>query len=312
MPMSDAIVRNALANAKSPRRHHAARYRLALSVSLIVLLASLTVVMGYYSPRFGDTLAGAPVVGDITEPLQAMGLIHAQAYVTSLSDRSTSSGYEIRLEGGYADASRTILLAAVSPAGRAILLAGRGQISLTDQFGQSYNPLAGYANAEDGQTALVFPQLSGLAQDLGARLTLKVAQLELVEGAASDWRPIRDIAGDWSLSGTLFVQESKLLSSPKGGRLGPLNVGFTEAYASPDTVEVSFRVYGSEEGQGTTAPLITATVLDDTGRPVNSLDEWTEGQETVVAWERSPASSYKLSLSDATGGSLTRTIFVRS
>ncbi len=171
-------------------------------------LGLVNLAAAYFSPRYSEVLAGAPVVGSVSGSiLRAAGL--GADTVTPGDSVSTSSGHTLRVVGGYADGIRTLLLVEVD--GRPLVVASKQTSNyfldgyLTDQFGRRYNQIYG----PESSVATRFEPLTGLSASQGARLTFHVRAL------MPTWKGTEESArGNWVLHATLVRRPAHELSLP--------------------------------------------------------------------------------------------------
>jgi hypothetical protein len=171
------------------RLHRLARPVLVGSLSLGVL-AGGNVLAGHYIPTYGRVLADMPIAGSL---LQSAGVKADQ--VTPASDTASSSGFEIHVAGGYADAYRTLIFLEINgepmaqPQGTWRDIA---EATLTDQFGHVYK-----RGGAAGQSGISFQPLTGPAVS-GAHLALHITKIYNQEPPPNDAN-IDSIYGDWTL-----------------------------------------------------------------------------------------------------------------
>jgi hypothetical protein len=271
----------------------------------VVLLLAAATAASYFAPRFGTALADAPILGAVTQPLlRDAGLVNVSGNVTALSSTSASDGIQVQLVGGYADGIRTVLLLKVTPAGRDVVTQAA---ELTDQFGQQYAQMGSYADASTGLTALEFAPVTGPASELGARLTLRVSQLTSLAGA--------DINGDWRLSGTISLDETRAFPLPSRATLGASTIVFTSGVASPNSIEVRFAIDGLSPAQiASTEAGVTVSIVSPAGTSVAPLDQGSaHGAASLVwlvIWPKSIAGIYHIDITIPTLGTVVRSIRV--
>jgi len=234
IPLPVTLIPHVLSEATRRPARRPARWALAIPGVALVLLVMVT-AGSYFLPAFGQGLADAPFVGVAAGPfLRNAGLATVSGRVTTLDDSATSSGYRIRLLGGYADSARTVLLLHVDPPGGLVF---RENV-LTDQFGRSYRMRRGYANTETGEQALTFEPLGWPDSRVGARLTVQISGLEL---PSKD----RTVAGPWKLHGTLAVDKARDLPVPPPARLGDLGFKFDSVRVIPGALQIKITVTGA-------------------------------------------------------------------
>lgn len=235
---AEALVARVLSNERSRRR---ARQRprfafVAVAVTLLMILS--TVGASYYAPVFAQAVADAPIAGSITGwMLRAVGLAGVPHRVTMIGDAVTSSGYRVDLVGGYADAGRTVMFLRVSPGARVVLVPTQfaQELTLHDQFGQTYRQSAAIQNSLTGENSLIFEALRWPASIVGARLWLSFSTLEVGVPPSSSL-----ITGHWQLAGTLAKDEGRNLTLPADGTVGEMRVAFTRVRAMPSALLVDF------------------------------------------------------------------------
>ncbi len=243
----------------SPGRVRPVWPRVGLSLVGVIVLVAL---VAYFVPAADTAVASkAPWGGDI---LQWAGLVGARDRITYVDSEASSSGYSIRLEGVYADSTRTVLLLHAEP-----VAVFPFRASLTDQFGRSYEPNGGVADTRTGDSSVEFEPLAWPDQYTGARITLRVSQLQTVPGAF--------VNGLWAVTATIGVDVAKPLPAPADGQLGPAHFHFTSASYTPATIQVDFEVTGvspedlgrivPDGGKG--GPALIVLVLDPSGQVIN-------------------------------------------
>ena len=208
--------------------------RLTLALAAVVVIATLAAT--YYAPAFSQALADVPVAGWF---LRDVGLANAAQRITSLDASAAGAGYTVRLVGGYADGARTLLFTRVAPAAR-IGVDLRAPPELVDQFGRTYALTGAIQDAANGEAVLEFAPLEWPASALGARLALRVRELR--DGLPPSERAI---AGPWTLTGTIAVDEARDLTPPAPVDLGSLHLVFTRIRVFPAALLVEFRASGA-------------------------------------------------------------------
>jgi hypothetical protein len=214
----------------------------------LALIVAATGIGSYFAPRFADALATAPGIGAFAGPiLRDFQMAGPPGRVTPLSGTAVSSGYRVTLVGGYADATRTVLLLRIDDRrGEFPSLVGFG---LTDQFGRSYQSGAGEArpNGAVVDELLTFSPLQPPASLVGARLTLHLQDLnvDLPPLANGQHLPPRLVQAHWTLHATLVLSGPiSNLALPKDGTLGGSLFHFTSARATPVSIEIQLVVTG--------------------------------------------------------------------
>lgn len=231
----DALTGRVLAGVHQRGRTTRRRLLLGAAVVPLVMIGSATLA-SYYAPTFAQALADAPVAGAVTGPmLRNVGLAAAPHRVTSLNDSVGSSGYRVELVGGYADPGRTILFLRTEPAAR-VVFRGTEQLTLHDQFGQSYHVSGTMANLDTGENTLIFEPFRGPALAVGARMHLQFDTLSV--GVASP----SEVTGRWSLTGTLAPHEGTELTVPSDGAIGEMDIAFSRLRSTPVTLLLEMRV----------------------------------------------------------------------
>lgn len=317
---AEALVARVLSNERSRRR---ARQRprfafVAVAVTLLMILS--TVGASYYAPVFAQALADAPIAGSITGwMLRAVGLAGVPHRVTAIGDAVTSSGYRVDLVGGYADAGRTVMFLRVSPGARVMLVSTQiGQeLSLHDQFGQTYHQTAAIQDSLTGENSLIFEALRWPASIVGARLWLSFSTLEV--GLARDSSLI---TGHWQLAGTLAMDEGRNLTPPADGTLGEMRLAFTRVRAMPSALLVDFELEPGTLDLNKVIPdglkgrrAFTVTLVSDVGSERQLLrgQSGSSGSAKVAGtwiWLLDAPGHYQLRISYEGVGSLTREIDV--
>lgn len=298
------------------------RRTLVLALTMVPLVTLfITAIAAYYAPAFSQALADAPIAGRVAGPvLRQFGLASIEDRVSSFGDRSASSGYTLELVGGYADSSRTVLFLRVTPAARVMMLFP-DHVRLRDQFGREYHSTGGFADSATGDAAVTFVPIESPADQLGARLTLTLTQLE--DPTA---RPAT-IAGRWELQGTLLPEEGRDLPVPERGALGGASFVFTKARALPAALLVEAQVSGTtmtelrervpDDGKG--RPVFTERLIDSTGQDrrllAGSGSSGGSGSASSPTlswlWQITGSGRYELVLTWEGRGTLTRTLVVQ-
>lgn len=231
----DALTRRVLAGVHQRARTTRRRLLLGAAVAPLVMIGSATLA-SYYAPAFAQALADAPVAGAITGPmLRNVGLAAAPHRVTSIDDSVSSSGYRVDLVGGYADPGRTILFLRTEPAAR-VVFGGLEELTLRDQFGQSYQVSGSVANLDTGENTLIFEPFRGPALGVGARMQLQFNTLSV--GVASP----SEVTGRWSLGGTLAPHEGTELAVPSDGAIGEMSIAFSRLRSTPVALLLEMRI----------------------------------------------------------------------
>ena len=108
------------------------------AAAALLLFGNLAVV--YFAPTYGLALAGTPGLGDAVQPvLEFSGLNPDQ--LTPANETASSAGHTIRVTGGFADPTRTVVLIEVDgqhPLPNKHQTCCEVEARLTDQFGVSY------------------------------------------------------------------------------------------------------------------------------------------------------------------------------
>src|SRR5712692_1907354 len=135
----------------------------AATIALLVLVA-------YFVPAADLALANVPVAGEV---LRYAGLVGAADRITAVGAVSTSSGYRLKLVAAYADSSRTVLLLNADPP-----IQPATSVTLTDQFGRTYQWQNGTSDSNTGAWVMQFEGPAWPDSVTGARLTLHFSQLQ--------------------------------------------------------------------------------------------------------------------------------------
>jgi hypothetical protein len=239
-----------LATVAEPARPVSRMRLLQASALAAALLLFASAVGSYFAPRFAQALADAPGLGTFSGPmLRGSGL--AAAHLTSLNDVARSSGYTIHLAGGYADATRTLLLIHVDSPSGVYPLAGGSSTTLADQVGRSYHLTGAVATPGVGgmDEILMFEPIGLPASVLGARLNLHITTIRIFSDRPAvappntvAGRDLLDLPGRWDLHGTLVVEKARALPLPADGRMGDSTFHFTEVRATPASIAVRIQV----------------------------------------------------------------------
>lgn len=312
VPVPPSLVRETLARiARKPTAVHRPRRAMRAAATVAVVLLATTIGGSYFAPRFGETLADAPVLGGtMSRALRSVGLANVSGRVTSISDVANSSGYRVALVAGYADATRTVLLVKVTPASRSALLAGPQSVHLSDQFGRQYEMRGGFADAVTGDEALEFAPIGLPASSVGARLSLWLSNLRAVIGAKDA------LAGEWRLHATIALDESQSLPLPASGRLGSMTIAFTRMVSTPNVLQVTLNAQGASPNQlsrfivdsAKGHPAFQLRLLDSAGQAIRPLSTQINGDAADVLWMRPSSGHYRLQVSYEDLGAFDREI----
>jgi hypothetical protein len=276
-------------------------------------------VASYYAPVFAEAIADAPIAGRITGlMLRSVGLAGVPHRVTAMGYTSSSSGYQVELIGGYADAGRTILFVRASPAARVDIPRRAGQeLALTDQFGQSYRIFGATQNSATGENTLEFEALRWPAAAVGARLQLSFNGLELGVPSASEV-----VSGHWQLVGTLAMDEARDLTPPADGAIGEMHVSFRRVRATASALLVDLIVQPGSLDLNRVVPdglkghnAFTVTLVDAAGTERRLLQggyasSGGGASQGTSIWMLDAPGRYELRISYEGVGSLTRQIDV--
>ncbi len=178
-----ARARSAAAEPLRVSRPHSRSRVLWRTFVAVMLVVGVMTGPAFFAPRFSMALADAPILGVVARPiLEAAGLANVSDDVTALFAVSTSAGYRVELEGGYADGVRTVLLLHVAAVdagavAQSVVLANPSAVHLSDQFGSDYRVMGGVGDASTGESALEFAPMTALAAITGARLNMQIDQL---------------------------------------------------------------------------------------------------------------------------------------
>jgi uncharacterized protein DUF4179 len=220
----------------TPERRRPRWATVALAFALLVIALG---GVSFYAPRFAQALADTPIVGTAVGPaLRSVGLAGLQGRFTALDSRATSSGYTVRLVAGYADSNQTVLVLNVEPPDHSFF----AQPRLTDQFGRAIELRGGMSDQLNGDNVLIFNGIPWPDSLLGARLRLHTSVLEGLPGG-------QQVAGEWTLQGTIPVESSRALALPAAGTLGDSTFRFTRVEATSATVFVYLEISGPLAGQ---------------------------------------------------------------
>jgi hypothetical protein len=161
-------------------------------------------------------------LGDAVQPvLEFSGLNPDQ--LTPANETASSAGHTIRVTGGFADPTRTVVLIEVDgqhPLPNKHQTCCEVEARLTDQFGVSY---AQRHNLD--VLTLAFEPLTGPASRVGARLTLHVTQLQPLQ--QPNTATPAPIVGYWTLHLTLIEHPKSKVDLPAGGTSGGVTYRFT-------------------------------------------------------------------------------------
>ncbi len=213
------------------------------TVAAAVVLVLTNVVAARLIPSYATQLADAPVIGPISAPLlELAGLTPSQ--LTPARSSATVDGQTITVVGGFADASRTVVVIKVdghdSPPSKTT--AGYGVLAtLTDQYGHSYS---GCCGVEDSQE-LVFQPLVGRATHGPVRLTLDVTLL-VMNSPAPPGHPSSQsrFAGNWILGLTVAQHSAATPAVPAPVTVDGITYEVTSIAISGTAVSVEWRASG--------------------------------------------------------------------
>jgi hypothetical protein len=223
----------------------AARGRLvrlgAVGMAIVAVLL-VNVAAAYYAPTYSRALADAPGIGGTSSKiLGAFGLNPSD--VTSINDTATSSGHTLRLAAGYADGLRTVFFVSIdgkglegNPKGFGMNPGdyGLGNLTLSDQFGRSYEP-----SGVGSPNSIPFTPLTWPASRVGARLTLHVTSIDAL------WlRGAGEVQGDWTLHATLVAEPAHPLALPAAVHTAQAGYTFTSIRSSATTLTIRWTVDG--------------------------------------------------------------------
>jgi hypothetical protein len=180
--------------------------------------------------------------------------------VTSLDTAATSSGVTIHLVGVSADPVRTVVVFRISPATSTPV-----SVTLTDQFGTTYDERGGYGDMRTGDWALIFAPPSVVARPLGMRFTLSFVG---VSGEDGDLVP-----GRWALTGTVLSHQGRSFAAPQTAVSGPMTITFSSGHVAGGVLELTAHMRGVSadqlglfQKQTTAEAPLTIALLDRTGK----------------------------------------------
>ena len=319
-PDADRITARVLSMAGRPRRRQFPRL-IALGVATLVIAAAVL----YFVPAADAALADAPIAGDL---LRDAGLAGAGNRVTAVGAVSTSSGYRVELVGAYADSTRTVMLLHADPA---VWLSSVGpDPELKDQFGRTYEMHGATGNFLTGNVALQFEALGWPDGITGARITLHITTVEPVTCTASaSGNPIdticdtgEPVAGSWTLSANLGVDEGTTLALPAPAHLGPATYRFTSVRSTAATIAVDIDITGVTaadldrripDGRKGTA-VFTIELLDPTGNIIGGgygdMSEDQHGVHILLLGYRVGPGDYHLHVSYLGSGEFDRVLHI--
>jgi hypothetical protein len=248
--------------------------RLAIPRAFTVTVAAVVLVAAtiYFVPAADLAIASVPVAGDM---LNDAGLVGARDRITYVNASSSSSGYTLTLVGVYADSARTVLLMHSAP----VIGFPSRLVQLTDQFGRTYDWQNGSSNSQTGELVMQFGPLAWPDAITGARITLHISSVQITDPATG---PLYEVAGSWTLTAAITVDQGSALPVPAPASLGPAHFRFTSASYTPATVALEVEVTGvtftelgriiPDGGKGT--PAFTMDLIDPQGEIVSgSSDE---------------------------------------
>jgi hypothetical protein len=214
------------------------------SAAVVALLLG-NLIAARLVPSYAADLAYAPVIGPITAPLlQFAGLAPSQLAPSSSS--ATVDGQTIKVEGGFADTSRTVVVIQVDGRNSQLSKTGAGytvQATLTDQYGHSYS-LVNNGEPQD----LWFQPLVGPAMHGPVRLTLHVSLL-IMYSASSPGSPGTQsrFAGHWSLGLTVTQHPAATEAAPAPVTVGGTTYAVTSITISGTDVSIHWRASGGSQ-----------------------------------------------------------------
>ncbi len=259
-PDAGRVAARVLARGARPRPRRPPR---AIAVGLATV--ALLTLVAYLAPAADTAFADVPFAGDL---LRDAGLVAVSGRVTSVGAEATSSGYRLKLVGAYADSTRTVMLLKTNPVVMPV------NAELTDQFGRSYSYQGGSSDLRNGDTSMQFEALAWPDGITGARLTLHVTGVQIVDTTVG---PVQTIAGSWTLPATLGVDQGTPLRLPADADLGPAHFHFTAVSYTPATIAVEMTVTGVSPDElsrtvpdgGKGAPALNILLLDPNGQIID-------------------------------------------
>lgn len=306
LPVPPSLIPRVLASAKEGRRPLVRRWRaVRLVAGAVMLLLFATATGSYFAPRFAQGLAEAPIVNSALRLLQDVGLVGIVERMTSFNDVATSSGFRVRLLGGYADSFQTVLILHFDdPNG--LQPSVLDAVTLTDQFGRSYERQAhSWTAAQPGgaEQALTFAPIGWPGSWVGTRLTLRINGLQTTPPNS------RTVTGRWVLHGALALQDTHRLPLPAAGRVDATTFRFIAVQTSPATIQVKIEIVGplasKVRGGGHIAgpakpqPGLTIELIDPSGLAqmvIGGSMTITDAEKVVVDWRWVAASKGRYQL----------------
>jgi hypothetical protein len=260
--------------ARNPRRSTSWMFR-PVAAALAGLLIMWAVL--YFSPAAGAALAGAPGVGPFSSMVLNEAGLGSGSSVTAEDAAAAHSGVTVRLVGATASPLRTVLLVKVSPAYSTF--AG---MTLTDQFGFSYDEQGGYGDLRSGDWAMIFAPPSFPAEALGMRFTLTL------EGIYTDTGQTFPVAGTWKLAGTVLSHAGRTVAAPQSASIGGGTISFAPGTEADGVLEMTAHVRGLPIPQiptmkqtGPSEPVFSVAMTDNSGAQLNA---WGDARSEDGGW----------------------------
>lgn len=316
IPMPPELVPRVLSGRPVRRARPWIARRLLAAGAVALPLAGLL----YWCPVLSQAVADSPLLGTAAGPvLRTFGLAEDSQHLTSFGASASSSGYTIYLEGGYADATRTVLLLRTDPPDGANH--GLDSLKLTDQFGRKYRSRGANANVETGYQAAEFVPFGWPASLVGVRFTLQVSGISSYTGPTMPWRAV---PGSWKLRGTLGVEQGRVLTRPPSGRVGEMTIDFDEVRVTDATLQVRMRITGTSAADLSRMvpnglkgrPALQVLLVDANGAVLlggtSSSTGTREGAVVTSNWYRTGPGRYRMVVSYEGAGTLEREIVIPS
>jgi hypothetical protein len=264
---------------------------IAAGVVAVVLIA----LVGYFVPAADTAMASTPA-GDL---LVQAGLVGAKDRITWVGSTATSSGVRVQLIGAYADSTRTVLLLRADPP---MYPGWQPDEGLTDQFGRHYYLRGSRGDLVTGNLSAEFGELAWPDAITGARITLHLSKLSVLERPYEKGTPvqIKDVLGSWTLHATLGVDETTSLPLPahfqfKAVKYSSATIFIDMEVAGVTADELNRRIDDGLKG----IPVFSVDLLDPNGQKVGGgmggYSNGGPGREQIVGY-RVVAGDYVLRL----------------
>jgi hypothetical protein len=273
-------------------------------VAAVVVLAFVWVVL-YFSPAAGAAIAGTPVVGHVSSFVLDQAGLGTGTAVTSEDAAAAHSGVTVHLLGATASPLRTVLLVRFTPA--TYVPAG---VTLTDQFGTSYEDRSGVGDTRTGDWALIFAPPSFGAGPLGMRYTLTFNTFSDGQGNL--------VRGIWTVSGTVLPHTGRTVHAPAAASIGSGKITFVDGTEADGVLQITAHASGlgdlglPQRKQVPGEQAFSVTVTDSKGKTL-AVPVAVQGEEggwaiDITAYGVADHGSYRIDISIPGVGTVSRTV----